>query len=634
MNSIRKAIKAIHDLGISKTWFYALYQIGLRTRHYRRVTPTLRDLFVGKPGIGPYPSFPQISAGGKDLAILAADKILNGSIQIFGEQTIPLDLSPGSSQKHWSELERTPPDQDIKFIWEPARFGWGMTLARAYAFSGDSAYAQFFWEKFNQFINLHPPNLGRQWQSAQEVAIRLMSWVFCDRVLANAPASTPENRERLWQAVAEHASRIPPTLIYSRAQNNNHLVSEAAGLYIAGLYLPEHPHAPEWHKLGWHWLNWSFQNQVDEFGTYTQHSVNYQRLLLQLALFTDHFRRLGGDPDWQPKTMERLQAVTRWLWALTDPDNGETPNLGANDGALILPLSNQPYKDHRPTLDAAAKAFLKQDLYENHDLAELANWMDLSAQPSVEPGFPQASDMLRLDRNQGRAFIHTAHFHDRPSHADQLHIDLWWQGVNVAMDPGTYQYNASPPWENALTGTAVHNTLLINGQDQMQKAGRFLWLDWAQAEVIAHEMKKSGTINRVVAEHDGYHRLGARHQRSLQTTENGWVVIDSVLPHKKNNPETFQVQLAWLLPDWDYQLKAENCLLMEGPQFSFKLIIEGTCALNLFRAGERLHGDLKGSSTWGWFSPTYSIKQPALMVAAVKQGELPINITSIWLFDK
>jgi hypothetical protein len=39
--------------------------------------------------------------------------------------------------------------------------------------------------------------------------------------------------------------------------------------------------------------------------------------------------------------------------------------------------------------------------------------------------------------------------------------------ANLALDPGTYQYNAPPPWENALNVTRVHNTVMVDGQDQM-----------------------------------------------------------------------------------------------------------------------------------------------------------------------
>lgn len=631
MNPILKAFKAVRYLGLRKTWFYMVYQVGLFTGHYRRQTPSKMAIFSGEPGLPTLKGFPSISPAHLDELISEADKIRKGIVTIFGTHQIPLDLKAGASDKHWTELEKEPPGRDIKFIWEPARFGWALTLARAYAHSGNDIYAQDFWEKTLAFLDTHPPNLGRQWQSAQEVAIRLMVFVFCDRVFAHAPSSTPERRRRLWGAIAEHAVRIPPTMVYARAQNNNHLLSEAAGLYTAGIYLASHPQANKWRKLGWQWINWALQNQINEFGTYVQHSTNYHRLMLQLALYIDHIRRLVKEP-WLERSLSRLKAAASWLWALTDPNTGQTPNLGANDSAYIFPLTQLPQKDYRPVVDAAGKAFLEMDIYQQPGIAEMADWFEIEPALPADQKQPHAPDMLRLSNNDGRAFIHTAHYTDRPSHADQLHVDLWWQDVNIALDPGTFQYNASPPWNNALITARVHNTLTVDGQDQMTKAGRFLWLDWAQAEILAHEIDESGEITRIKADHDGFRKLGARHQRTIRSTDSGWIIEDAVLPFGNSHDKIHQALLTWLLPDWVWQLEAGNQLRIIGQVFSFTLQIDGVLKLNLFRAGERLLGEIEPQPTWGWISPSYGIKQPGLMIKAEIKDILPITFQSIWQF--
>ena len=632
MKTFNKLFKAAQELGFTKLWCYGKYALGLRSGHYRRVTPSRRSDYSGSPGLPPYQEFPQVSPGQKEIAIQGANEILEGAVRLFGAEPRPLDLALGASDLHWTDLERIPLDQDIKLIWEPARFGWAITLARAYAFSDDNAYAQDFWEKTLRFLEVHPPNLGRQWQSAQEVAIRLMVLVFCDRVFVNAPASTFKNRERLYQAIVEHARRIPPTLVYARAQNNNHLLSEAAGLYTAGLYLPDHPEASRWRELGWRWLNWGLQNQVSEFGTYTQHSANYHRLMLQVALYTNHLRRLAGEPGWPPLTSDRLRSAVRWLWALTDPKTGNAPNLGANDSAYPFPLSSLPYGDFRPVIDAAGKAFLDQDIYQQNELVEMADWFDLQADAEPNNGQPQAVDMLRIDQAGGRAFIRTAQFTDRPSHADQLHVDLWWQGMNVALDPGTYQYNTPPPWQNALAKTSVHNTLVLDGHDQMLRAGRFLWLDWAQAEVIAHEMDKEGRLIRITAEHNGYRQQGALMQRTLTSTRSGWVVDDAVLPYNKQNSEPHQAQLTWQLPDWPWQFINDDLLHLEGLTFDIHLQIEGAYQVNLYRAGQQLQGTLQADPNWGWIAPHYGARAPSLTLIAESTGKLPRHFRSTWQF--
>ena len=120
------------------------------------------------------------------------------------------------------------------------------------------------------------------------------------------------------RAVADHAARIPPTLVYARAQNNNHLLSEAAGLYTAGLALPDHPQAAHWRELGWKWLNHAFQRQIAADGTYTQHSTNYHRLMLQAALWVHALPAPG--PSLAQRTLQASWLPRpRWLHALLDP---------------------------------------------------------------------------------------------------------------------------------------------------------------------------------------------------------------------------------------------------------------------------------------------------------------------------
>ncbi len=633
MNPLSKLIKATRDLGTAKLWLFARYQAGLRSGHYRRMTPSSRDRFGGTPGLPGYSRFPQVSQSQRDQALFAGDEICQGFVRLFGGEPVHLNLNAGASSQHWTLLERTPPETDIKLIWEPARFGWAVTLARAYAFSGDPIYADTFWEKTRYFLSAHPPNLGRQWQSAQEVAIRLMVWVFCDRVFAPAPSSIAENRRRLWQGIAEHAARITSTLVYARAQNNNHLLSEAAGLYAAGIYLPSHPSAQEWRQMGWYWLNRGFQEQITEFGTYVQHSVNYHRLMLQLAVYVDHLRRESGGEDWPEATLTRLGAATRWLWALTDSESGKTLNLGANDGAYLFPLSGQSWDDFRPVVGAAGRAFLGQEIYDQPWVNEMAEWFNLNALETEELKQPQAADMLRVVSGQGRGFLRAAQFFERPSHADQLHVDLWWCGVNVALDPGTYQYNAAPPWDNALASSKVHNTLVLDGQEQMTPAGRFLWLDWAQAEVLGHELDEKGQLAWVSAEHDGYCKQGAFHQRKLSAIESGWLVTDTVLPYGRPDGNTYDHHLRWLLPDWNWTFDSTDTLHLEGPDFSLQLKIEGAQHLNLVRAGESLFGKITPEPTWGWRSPTYDLKVPALLLIAVQTGKLPLELKSTWKFS-
>ncbi len=178
-----------------------------------------------------------------------ADEIAGGKARLFGGDPAPLLLETGLPLAHWTEYELGKIDTsyfDYKLIWEPGRFGWACSLARAYYLTGDEQYALVFWQNTEQFLQANPAYLGAQWVSAQEAALRLIALAFCNQVFRASTYTTSGRSTLLAQAIATHALRIPPSLSYARSQNNNHLISEAAGLYTAGIILPAHPQARSW----------------------------------------------------------------------------------------------------------------------------------------------------------------------------------------------------------------------------------------------------------------------------------------------------------------------------------------------------------------------------------------------------
>jgi hypothetical protein len=651
--------KALRELGPRQAGLYALYRFGLITGYFRRQEASyvmaqreLAPVKIAQPLAFTDPE--EIAAkinSLEDALVPEAEEILAGQVRLFGGPPVPLRLAAPGPLRHWTEYEidtQAGEADDIKFIWEPARFGWAFTLGRAYHLTGDERYAEFFWRSFEVFNEANPPYLGQNWISAQEVGLRLAALAFASQVFASARGSTPERLAGLSAALAAHANRIPPTLAYARAQNNNHLLTEAAGLVTASLFLPSHPGAQDWSRLGWRWFNAALGSQIAGDGTYIQHSCNYHRLMLQAALWVYTLRRPFPD-----ETRKRLALATRWLLEMVDPKTGRVPNLGPNDGAYILPLASLPFEDYRPVLQAASLAFLGRLAFEEGPWDEMALWLGdgrRAGKPRVEEPEPRdplaAPHVLRQEGSGSWAYLRVARFTGRPGHADQLHLDLWWQGINLAQDPGSYLYNALPPWDNPLGTTAVHNTLTIGGQDQMTLAGRFLWLDWAQARVIAHGSAPDGSLKRLTAQHDGYRRLGLIHQREVAAQTAGhWTVTDSLLEpgrstKAKTGPRTVQVRLHWLLPDLPWEIeqtpggRVELCL--ESPGGLIRLITSAgqgssPAGHTLARAGERLSGEGRVLPTWGWASPTYGVKKPALSFSFEVLAIPPAALLSEWI---
>src|SRR5690606_28928018 len=62
-----------------------------------------------------------------------------------------------------------------------------------------------------------------------------------------------------------------------------------------------------------------------------------------------------------------------------------------------------------------------------------------------------------------------------------LHLDIWHKGENILFDAGSYKYNTDPATLKYFAGTASHNSVMLNGYDQMEKGSRFIWYHWSQA---------------------------------------------------------------------------------------------------------------------------------------------------------
>jgi len=654
MNRFLIVIKAIRQLGLQQVGLYALYKFGLLTGYYRRMTSTkVNRKWVGTSthSLFTFPSRDELLAvlgeDGKAALLAEADEILSDKVRLFGAEQVELKLTLSGNLAHWTAYETgrvlLPINElqiaDIKFLWEPARFGWAFTLGRAYQASQNEKYADAFWRNFGTFTDANPPCRGPHWMSGQEVALRLLAFVWAVQVFDDASASTPERKARLAASVAAHAARIPPTLVYARSQQNNHLLTEAAGLLTAGMALPDHPNAPRWCGLGWRWLNTGLRSQIDGYGEYAQHSTNYQRLMLQVVLWMNALfcNDLSRTYRWPRQSLDAIKRSVHWLLSLLDSDSGRTPNLGANDGAYIFPLTVLPFADYRPVLHAAARAFLDYDL-------PRGPWDEMALWFGTQVGGPRSIALPRYlgDQLYGKhswAYLRTAQFRSRPSHADQLHFDLWWRGLNIARDAGTYLYNAPAPWNNSLTSTSLHNTVVMNGKDQMTRAGRFLYLDWINAYRKPLPAEDMTGLQRVRGRYRGH---GYRHTRIVSVHDDDhWQVVDELLPSLwRKRPLT--ARLHWLLPDWEREIEngeSKFVITLKEPHGWVTVEIKQESPktnkelqISLFCAGELLLGSAAPDPTRGWTSPTYGVKIPALSLSVMAESQTEIIFTTEFTF--
>lgn len=649
---VQLALMAAGELGLTQTTLYGLYQLGLRSGLWQRLTPihprfpranfeeawTQSDDPARAEFQRVYRDFMARYPQASEAVIAEAKEIVTGKVRLFGGPPVRLQLAPPAPLLHWSAYELGAPhtagDPDIKMIWEPARLGWVYPLARAFMLTGENGYAQCFWRTLAHFLEKNPANQGPNWVSAQEVAIRIIALVFGMRVFAGTLPADSKLHRALPLVIAAHAERIPPTMLYARAQHNNHLLTEAAGLITAGLALPDHPAARRWRVMGWRWLVRGLRDQIDTDGSYAQHATNYHRLMLQITLWAN---ALDSTPDFgyaQP-ARQRLAAATHWLLNHCDFASGRAVNLGANDGAYLFPLADGGFADYRPLLQAASRAYLNTPAFPPGAWDEYSLWLDwLAGEPPSLKSTPLAActpTPTRIQTTGSWASLRAVRYNSRPSHADQLHVDLWRSGFPVTLDAGTFRYTAPPPWNNTLARTTVHNTISVDHRDQMTRAGRFLWLNWAQASIIS-----TNPDRWIEAEHNGYANIGVIHRRRLELLSNNlWCVTDQLLP-VKIQPRSHAFWLHWLLADGDWQLN-DNILLLSTPASRVRVKIDcqdaaASQTISLVRAGVCLQGVDPQNPTLGWYSPTYNYKEPALSLCAVFTAAPPLLITTEFTF--
>jgi hypothetical protein len=341
------------------------------------------------------------------------------------------------------------------------------------------------------------------------------------------------------------------------------------------------------------------------------YSLNYHRFILHIYLYAIRLGELNNSP-FSNSLYSSISSSITYLSHLIDPATGEMPVYGSNDGALVLPLNNCDFTDYRPLLQLGWYITKGEFLFEPGPWDEDVFWLcgvtraernaSVVEAPLSNMSFPNGGVYLLRSANS-RFFIRCTDFASRPSHADQLHVDLWIHGHSIAIDAGTYLYSGEGHWRNGLARTSAHNTVTVDGKDQMTMLSRFTWTNWSRGKVLTHEK------NLWRGEHDGYKPVS--HKRTVMALEGDrWLVIDNLVAK-----ESHHYALHWLLNDFPYEQKDNLVSLsLDGMKYKVKVgVTEGSGKFSLIRADT--------SSTRGWRSRYYGHKEPAISV--MLEADLP-----------
>ena len=460
----------------------------------------------------------------------------------------------GNPQRHWTALSDFDSGQgDIKNIWEASRFGWAPLFARAWRITGERQHLEFLNAWLADWTERNPSNLGPNWKCGQETALRLLHVMLTGWLLD----SLEQPREATIRFAYEHGRRIAGNIRYALAQDNNHGTSEAAGLFLAGNWLlrvsasPQHRATGEkWAQMGRRLLEERALKLITPDGGFSQYSTTYHRLMLDTYSLVEHFRQAWKLPSFADEVLSRLRAATMWLYHLTDPQSGDAPNLGTNDGSFVFRLSSCGYRDFRPSVQWAAWLFHGQRFYEPGPYDETLFWLghplDRPAKPPERPpkSFPEFGLVL-MDTGRTRGFVRTTKNRFRPAHADALHLDLWVDGRNLLRDSGSYSYNDDDTCYRFLSGTPSHNCVTFEDRDQMPRIGKFLFGCWTNVEENQPLHRGEEGLQWAGSYRDD---RGCLHIREITATESRWCITDRIAGFDDSAP------LRWRLMPGDWVL--------------------------------------------------------------------------------
>ena len=402
-------------------------------------------------------------------------------------------------------LDLTGPD-DIRPVWERNRWAELPLLAQAARLDPGGGHLARAEALLAGWAAANPPFRGPNWSNGQEAALRALHLAVALRLLGGA---VPAGARGL---LALQARRIGAEPAYAAAQDNNHSISEPAGLLACGLLLGD----AALRRRGQRRLEAAVRRLIAPDGSFAQLSTGYHRLLLDVLAVTEWLGRAQGVPVLSPGALARAAAATRWLHRLAAPGTGAVPLLGHQDGSCFADLSLAGPEDARASLERAARLFAGASAGVAEDPG--CAWLGLPMGPMLPaPERAWTGAGLRFWR-QGRArgMLRTGPLRFRPGQADLLHFELWDGALALLRDGGTGAY--TPPeawWWGALAGVAGHNTIGFDGAEPMPRLTRFLLGAWPRTGAL-----DAGGWTR--------DRRGMRHARRVAVAGRVWTITDEI----------------------------------------------------------------------------------------------------------
>ncbi len=419
---------------------------------------------------------------------------------------------------------------NVKYLWEPSRHLMLPVLAQAFGATGDKRFFERLIHLLESWIAQCRYPFGPQWCSSLEAGIRLINWSMAWRICGcldgiRRAGASDSFIQRWLGSVSQHLHFIDSYYSgYSSA--NNHLIGEAAGVYVGTATWPAWPECETLMNRARATLIQQAKAQTHPDGVNAEQAISYQQFVVDFLLLAG----LTADDVHDPFPRNYWQTIERMLEfvaAIMDT-GGNVPMIGdADDGYVVDLGAGNSFANYSSQLATGAVIFKRPDfatkvgvlddrtrwLLPDADRKYAAEIGHKHTQSALPRSFPHGGYFVLgsdLDTtNEVRIVVDAGPLGFGPiaahGHADALSFTLSVSGTPFLIDPGTYSYHTDQRWRDYFRGTSAHNTVRVDGLDQSVIGGNFLWTRHARVTVQTHEVNNE--LQHVGAYHDGYARL-------------------------------------------------------------------------------------------------------------------------------
>ena len=551
--------------------------------------------------------------------------------------------------KFYSDIDyRDSEAGNVKYVWELNRFQHLFPLSQAYTLGGDEKYADEIINQINNWINDNPYMRGINWTSSLEHSLRLISWSWGLFSLDKKNYQIGESvKEKISTSIYQQTEFIYNNLSsYSSA--NDHLIGEAMGLAFIGTFFDYEKDSEKWQKKGIKILFEELEKQVFEDGLDKEQAFGYHCFVLNMFLTTFIFLEKNNVtiPD---KYWQKLEKMADCIMNFSD-SSFNLPNFGDADDSFILKLDNSfdnelPVKTaarfllntssiifNRPDFKYLTKNIIDEKTLWIFDKNKISEYFNSSATMPLRQSLylEQSGHVLLKDKNTD-AFMDVgalgylsiaAH-----AHSDALSFCLNYKNKEFLIDPGTFAYHTEQKQRNYFRGTSAHNTIEIDGQNQSQIGGNFMWLTKAEASV--EKIIINEEFDYVRAYHNGYiqQSINVTHKREILFMKDKFILIIDRLKYNDKKPHKYSLH-------WH---TGENCSTFLSPEFNLCKISnqEETVYLKTFSEVLSDQKIIKGSENpvMGWVSKKFDSKIPSESIETNFESSSSTIINSLIYFD-